>query len=213
MRQSLRLVVSVALLLSAFFFLQFRSVGEGVQLRKSFDTFPLALGTWKGEDDTVFDPQIVRVLKMSDYVMRRYVNEAGHSIWLYTAYWESQRRGSDIHSPKNCLPAGGWDPVEASKISITVPGRAAPITVNRYLIQKERQMQVVLYWFQAQGTVVAGELEAKVVMVRSAVLRNRTDGAVVRVSSSVYGTVQETTAEMVEYIQLLYPVLREFLPE
>lgn len=213
MRQSPRLVVSLTLLLSAFLFLQFRSVGEGVQLRKSFDSFPLALGSWKGEDDTVFEPQVLRMLKMSDYVMRRYVNKTGHSIWLYTAYWESQRRGSDIHSPKNCLPGGGWDPVEASKVSIAVAGRAAPITVNRYLIQKDREMQLVLYWFQAQGTVVAGELEAKIEMVRSAVLRNRTDGAVVRVSGPVHGTVQETTAEMVEYIQLLYPALREFLPE
>jgi EpsI family protein len=212
-RQPVRLLVSLTLLLSAFLFLQFRSVGEGVQLRKSFDTFPVTLGKWNGRDDTVFEPELVRILKMSDYLMRRYVDGTGHSIWLYTAYWQSQRRGSDIHSPKNCLPAGGWEPVEASRVTIAVAGAGGPITVNRYLIQKDRQMQVVMYWFQAQGTVVAGELDAKIEMVRSAVLRNRTDGAVVRVSSPVYGTVQETTAELVQYIQLLYPVLGEFLPE
>jgi EpsI family protein len=94
-----------------------------------------------------------------------------------------------------------------------VPGLVAPIDVNRYLIQKDRQMQVVLYWFQAQGIVVAGELDAKVEMVRSAIFRNRTDGAVVRLSSPVYGSVPETTAELVEYVQVLYPVLREFLPD
>jgi EpsI family protein len=127
-------------------------------------------------------------------------------------YWQSQRRGSDIHSPKNCLPAGGWEPVEATRIDIPVDGAAAPISVNRYLIQKDRQLQVVIYWFEAQGTVVAGELDAKIRMVRSAIVKNRTDGALVRLSSPVSGTVQETTDRMVQYIRLLYPVLREYLP-
>lgn len=213
MRQPLRLTASVALLLGAALFLQFRSVGEGVPLRKAFDAFPVALGGWKAQDDTVFEPQILKALKMSDYLMRRYVDGSGHSLWLYMAYWQSQRRGSDIHSPKNCLPAGGWEPVEASRLKISVPGSATPITVNRFLIQKDRQLQVVLYWFQARGTVVAGELDAKIEMVRGAVLRNRTDGAVVRLSSPVYGTVPETTAGMIEYVRLLYPVLREFLPD
>jgi EpsI family protein len=213
MRQSTRLLISAALLIGTFVFLQFRSVGEGVPLRRAFDSFPESLGTWKGQDDTVFDAETVKILKMSDYLMRRYVDRNGHSVWLYMAYWQSQRRGSDIHSPKNCLPAGGWEPVEASRLSIQVPGQTEPISVNRYLVQKDRQMQVVLYWFQAQGTVVAGELEAKVEMVRSAILRNRTDGAVVRLSSPVYGSVPETTAELVQYIQLLYPVLREYLPD
>ena len=74
-------------------------------------------------------------------------------------------------------------------------------------------MQVVMYWFQAQGTVVAGELDAKIEMVRSAILKNRTDGAVVRISAPVQGTVQETTEALVRYVQSLYPVLREYLPE
>jgi EpsI family protein len=213
MKPSSRLLISAALLIGTFVFLQFRSVGEGVPLRRAFDTFPESLGAWKGQDDTVFDVETVKILKMSDYLMRRYGDGNGHSVWLYMAYWQSQRRGSDIHSPKNCLPAGGWEPVEASRLAISVAGRSAPISVNRYLVQKDRQMQIVLYWFQAQGTVVAGELDAKIEMVRSAIFRNRTDGAVVRLSSPVYGSVPETTDELVQYIQLLYPVLREYLPD
>lgn len=213
MKQRARVLVSLALLLGAFLVLQFRSVGEGVQMRRSFDTFPTMLGSWKGQDDLTLEPDILRMLKMSDYLMRRYVNGTGQSMWLYMAYWPSQRKGSDIHSPKNCLPGGGWEPVEASRVAIEVPGAAAPIIVNRYLIQKDRQMQVVIYWFQAQGKVVAGELDAKIEMVRSAILRNRTDGAIVRISSPVYGDVPETTAELTRYVQLLYPVLREYLPQ
>jgi EpsI family protein len=207
-----RVGISVALLLFAFFALHFRSASEGVPLRGSFDSFPSSIGAWSGRDDIVLDTDTLSMLRMSDYLFRRYVDPVGQSAWLYIGYWQSRRRGSDIHSPRNCLPGGGWEPVETARITIPVAG-AAPITVNRYLIQKDRQMQVVMYWFQAQGTVVAGELDAKIAMVRSALLRNRTDGALVRISSPVRGTVPETTEALTAFVQTLYPILRDYLPE
>ncbi len=73
-------------------------------------------------------------------------------------------------------------------------------------------MQVILYWFQTQGKVVAGELGAKIELVRNAFFQNRTDGALVRVSSPVQGGVEQTTERMVAYVQALYPVLPEYLP-
>ena len=91
--------------------------------------------------------------------------------------YSSQARG---------LPGGGWEPIEASRISIRIPGRDRPITVNRYLIQRGNQMQITVYWFQSQGKVVAGEVSAKIELVRNALLKNRTDGALVRLSSPVH---------------------------
>ena len=213
MSQSVRLVVSAALLLGTLLTVHFRSAGEAVQIRKPFDTFPATLGSWKGQEETILEPDTLNLLKMSDYLMRRYVDPAGRSIWLYVGYWQSQRKGADIHSPKNCLPGGGWEPLEASRLMIPVPGAPEPITVNRYLIQKDKQMQIVIYWFQAQGTVVAGELGAKIEMVRSAILKNRTDGALVRLSAPVQGGVEQTTDRLIQYVQVLYPVLHEYLPE
>lgn len=214
MRFPARLAVSSAVLLAAALLVQFRSVGEGLPMRRPLDSFPQTIGSWKGKDDMVLDAEVLRMLKASDYVMRRYVDGTGHSAWLYVAYWQSQRRGSDIHSPKNCLPAGGWEPVETKRLTIPVGGGATgAITVNSYLIQKDRQLQVVIYWFQAQGVAVAGELDAKIHMVRSAILRNRTDGAIIRISSPVSGTVQDTTDRLVGYIQTLYPTLSTYLPD
>ena len=213
MSQPLRVAISAALLLVALVFVQFRPSSEAVQLRKPFSTFPAALGGWKGREETILDPDVLSMLKMSDYVMRRYVDTSGRPVWLYIGYWQSQRKGGDIHSPRNCLPGGGWEPIEASKISIPIPGLATPISVNRYLIQKDNQMQVTLYWFQTQGKVVAGELSAKIELVRNALLKNRTDGALVRLSSPVQGGVEQTTERLVAYVQALYPVLPEYLPD
>src|SRR5712664_4862771 len=89
------------------------------------------------------------------------------------------RKGAVIHSPKNCLPGAGWEPVEASFLTIAVPGPHPPITVNRYLIQKDRDQLLVLYWYHSQGHAIAGEVPARIAMVKNALVHNRTDGAIV----------------------------------
>jgi EpsI family protein len=213
MRQPVRLAVSAGLLLAALLVVQFRSPGEAIQMGKPFSTFPTTLGAWKGQEEAILEPDVLSMLKMSDYLMRRYTDDGGRPVWLYIGYWQSQRKGGDIHSPKNCLPGGGWEPIEASRLSIRIPGRDAPISVNRYLIQKDNQMQITVYWFQTQGKVVPGELGAKIELVRNAILRNRTDGALVRLSSPVQGGVEQTTERLVAYVQALYPVLHEYLPD
>jgi EpsI family protein len=213
MTQATRLTVSAALLLAALLVIQFRSQGEAVQIRRPFSSFPAAVGGWKGEEETILEPATLDMLKMSDYLMRRYVDSKGHPILLYVGYWQSQRKGGDIHSPRNCLPGGGWEPVEASRLSIPIDGMPSGISVNRYLIQKDNQMQIALYWFQSQGKAVPGEVGAKIELVRNAILRNRTDGALVRLSAPVQGGVDQTTDRMVAYVQALYPILRDYLPE
>lgn len=212
MTLTIRAVIAAALLLGALLVLQFRSTGEAVPIRKSFDTFPSRIASWQARESNNLDLEIVSLLKVNDYVMRRYANADGRNLWLYIGYWSTQRKGAQIHSPRNCLPGGGWEPIEASRLVVPLPGHA-PIEVNRYLIQKDRDQQVVLYWYQSQGKAVAGELDAKIEMVRSAITRNRTDGALVRVSTPVSGGVAETTDVLVRYIQALYPVLADYLPE
>ena len=209
----IRAALAAVLLLGALLVLQFRSTGEAVPIRKSFDTFPSTVATWQERQSNNLDLEIVNLLKVNDYVMRRYTDRDGRTLWLYIGYWATQRKGAQIHSPRNCLPGGGWEPIEAGRLIVALPAPHAPIEVNRYLIQKDRDQQVVLYWYQSQGKAVAGELAAKLEMVRSAITRNRTDGALVRVSAPVSGGIAETTSSLVRYVQALYPILGEYLPE
>jgi len=212
MSQPARLGISALVLLAALLVVQFRSPGEAVPIRKPLTSFPATVGGWTGQGDTLLDRDALQMLKLSDYLMRRYVDSSGHVLGLYVGYWQSQRKGGDIHSPRNCLPGGGWEPVEVSQLMIAIPGRPTPIPVNRYLVQKDNQMQVILYWFQSQGDVVAGEVSAKIALVRNAFLRNRTDGALVRLSSPVQGGIDQTTSRLVAYAGALYPLLVDYLP-
>jgi EpsI family protein len=208
-----RLVLSAALLLGAFLVLQLRGTGEAVPVRQPLSEFPSSLDSWEGRPATTLDVEVLNILKVKDYLMRRYTDPSGKSLWLYIGYWDSQRKGAQPHSPRNCLPGGGWEPLEAKRIAIPLPDGQAPITINRYVIQKDQYQQVVLYWYQSQGRAVAGEVAARVDMVRNALTRNRTDGALVRVSMPVYGSIADTSDALVRYVQAMYPVLGRYLPD
>src|SRR6266852_4804264 len=125
--------MSVMLLIGALLVTQLRSSGEAVPIRQALDTFPTLVGDWRGQEGAVFESEVLNLLKVKDYLLRRYANRDGRSVWLYIAYWDTQRKGAQIHSPKNCLPSSGWEPLEASEMTIGIPGRSQRISVNRYL--------------------------------------------------------------------------------
>ncbi len=210
--QRIRIGVSLLCLMASALVLKTSTQGEAVPLRRTLDEFPTTIGGWRGQEATVLEVEVLNILRVSDYLMRRYVDASGRAAWLYIGYWETQRKGAQIHSPKNCLPGSGWEPLEASSLAISLPGgRLLP--VNRFVIQKAGEREVVLYWYRAQGQDVAGEVSAKISMVTSAITRHRTDGALVRVSSSVNGTVAETSDRLVSFVRAMYPVLALYLPD
>ncbi len=208
-----RIMISCALLMGAYLFLQFRPAGVVVPLRKPLSVFPSLIKNWQGEEALVFEGEVLNILKVKDYLLRRYVDPSGRSLWLYLGYWDTQRKGAQMHSPKNCLPGAGWEPVEAQRVSIPLAESPGVIAVNRYLVQKDQYQELVLYWYQSGGQAVASEIDAKLQLVRNAIFYNRTDGALIRTSSPVYGSVQETFALHVNYIQAMYPFLSQFLPD
>jgi len=199
--------------MSAYLFLQFRPAGAVVPLHKPLNVFPSLIKNWQGEEALVLEGEVTNILKVKDYLLRRYINSSGRSLWLYIGYWDTQRKGAQMHSPKHCLPGGGWEPVEARRVSIPLAEPPGAITVNRYLVQKDQYQELVLYWYQSGGQAVAGESDAKLQLIRNAIFHNRTDGALIRTSSPVYGSVQETFDLHVNYIQAMYPFLSQFLPD
>jgi len=208
-----RVTISGALLMSAYLFLQFRPAGAVVPLRKPFNVFPDLIQDWQEEEVLAFDEQALNTLKVTDYLLRRYVNHSGRSLWLYIGYWDTQRKGAQMHSPKHCLPGAGWEPMEAQRVSLPLREPPSALTVNRYLVQKDRDQLLVLYWYQSGGQAVAGEFAAKLQLVNNAIFRSRTDGALIRTMSPIYGSRQETFDLHVNYIQAMHPVLSQFLPD
>jgi EpsI family protein len=133
---------------------------------------------------------------------------------LYIGYYGSQRQGDTIHSPQNCLPGAGWQPVEGGRVPLDVDGRR--VTVNRYVIQKGLDRQVVLYWYQGRGRVVANEYANKLWLMLDAARLHRSDGALVRVVAPVLrspgGSLAAADDAAAAFTRTIFPRLPAHLP-
>jgi EpsI family protein len=212
--------VAVAMLLSTWGSLQLLSHGEPVLSKKPFSEFPLAINSrWEGKELGI-GRDVLDVLKLTDYMMRVYVpvrTEQAVSgfrlpVYLYVGFYESQRTGATYHSPKNCLPGAGWQFVEAEPAVVAGP-YGADVTVNKVLIQKGLDKQVILYWYQDRGRVMASEYWAKAYLIWDAMTMHRTDGSLVRISLPVGTSVEDAYRQGFAFMQDAWPLLQGYLPD
>lgn len=177
--------------------------------------FPDDIGEWHGTRGRL-EQIYIDALKFDDYLLADYRDQAGDSVNLYVAYYASQRKGASVHSPKSCLPGGGWRIKDFSQREIPGPGVGGqPLRVNRSLIQMGDERLLVYYWFQQRGRVMTNEYLVKWFLFWDALTRNRTDGALVRLTIAAPrgDDLAEKDALLSEFANLIQPSLRRFVPE
>jgi len=188
---------------------------RSMALRHDLDSVvPATIGEWQGHD-VEMPNQELEVAGPTSYLLRYYEapGTASDSTWisLYVGYYERQVRGKTIHSPKNCLPGAGWAPVQSAVLTIVTP--TGPVKVNRYLLQNDDRLALVLYWYQGRGRVQANEYVVKWDLLRDAVLHQRTEEALVRIVVPIHGGNQEAaTATASELATRVIPALWSALP-
>jgi len=162
-------------------------------------------------EDRPFDIQVVRAIGADDYINRVY---AGNSlpIELYIGYYRDQRTGDRIHSPRNCLPGSGWEPVHSTRIQIgSVDG--IPVVVNGFLVAQGSRRDMVLYWYQSHGRIIASEYLAKFWLVADALKHRTADGAIIRIWTTAADGEATSQARAVEFARHVYPQVAKFLPD
>lgn len=181
----MRFIAAAALIGLTAVLLQARGRNEVFPKRLPLNAFPQQFGAWKATDLPI-DKETLDILGPGDFLLREYSPQTNLSptVNLYIAYFPSQRAGDTIHSPKNCLPGAGWLPVESERIQLSLPGHA-PFPVNRYVIAKGDSRLLVLYWYWAHDRGIASEYWAKYYLVADAIRMNRSDGALVRISTAM----------------------------
>jgi EpsI family protein len=213
-----RIGIVVVLLLASAGVIAKASRIENVPPREPFSRFPFQIGSWRGADNEPLSAEVLKVLGADDYLSRYYYAERA-VVGFFVGYYESQRQGDSMHSPLNCLPGAGWQPLDKSYLPIQVAsasGVQSEITVNRYVIEKGLDQQVVLYWYQSHGRVIANEYRSKIFMVYDAARLNRSDASLVRVTSPKLGSdaggLQQAEARAIEFVKQVFPMMERFLP-
>ena len=191
-----------------------RSKSEYIPPRVSFTDFPMVIGDWEGKRDQL-ESIVLDVLKLEDYIIADYTNSEGHAVNFYIAYYESQKKGESAHSPRSCIPGGGWQISSHERELIPVGSALELSLVNRLVIEKGEYKQLVYYWFQGRSRTITNEYMVKWYMFQDALTQNRTDGALVRLITTVLPgqTLADADERLTEFARQAAPLLPEYIPE
>jgi exosortase D (VPLPA-CTERM-specific) len=194
-------------------------ISSGVEFRqkipvgKPFSQFPLTVGTWEGTRQYM-GQEFITELDLSDYTMIDF-KSGGKHVDFYVAYYESQRKGESIHSPETCLPGSGWEFEQAGKAEVALKDPHRLVTVNRATMEKSGDRQLSYFWFPARGRILTNIWELKFYTFWDSLMRQRSDGALVRLITPVLQGEQVEDAEkrLQEFTKQIVPVLEEFIPK
>lgn len=212
---------------------------QAMELRADLaQTMPAALDGFEGRD-VVLSPEEIRGAGVTTYLFREFQRPgagiavadsatatasgttvdsataaasapAAESFSLYVGYYDSQTQGKTIHSPKNCLPGAGWEALRSRTVTIETP--AGPVRANRYLLQREEQQALVVYWYQGRGRIEANEYIVKANLLRDAALRGRSEEALVRIVVPITSDEESAYRLAVAAAARFVPSLQRALP-
>jgi EpsI family protein len=205
-------LVATSIMLLTFGLLTYLSNPEIIAAKKPFATFPTEIGPWKGVEDR-FDEKVYNILGVDDSFYADYRAPGKPWINLYVGFYQSQREGELIHSPKNCMPGGGWNIVGSSIEALPLGSAdAKDYKAIKLVLQKGPNKQISLYWYQSRGRIISSEYMQKIYLVWDAITRNRTDGSFVRLIAPVISSEEQTLETLKNFSKDLFPILQEYIP-
>lgn len=208
-------VLLVMLIATAIGFNYMQERDDIIPVRKPFLNFPMQLGLWQGKNEYL-DQFYLKELKLTDYAVINYTQpETGANVNFYSAYYQAQRRGVAVHSPKGCMPGGGWEMTDISQLSLPdIQLDDHPVEINRVVIQKGASKQLVYYWFQQRGRSITNEYLVKWYLFTDALTMNRTDGSLIRLVTGVGETEDLKLADqrLQTFMKDLVQELPEYIP-
>lgn len=210
-RRLIHLLAVAFLLAGTLWFTQGGANPRAMALRQPLDQLTLALGKWRGAGpDQAMDEPSLELLKPQDYLLRTYRDSALHPCAVFVAFFGMQREGAMIHSPRHCLPGGGWQILERQPVAINGPG--GPWVVNHLVIGHGLTRLSVLYWYQGRGRVQADEYRDRLLLAWDGLRLGRSDGALVRLTAPAPGDMQPVLEGQMDLAQALIPALDAMLP-
>ena len=205
----LRVAVVLVLLAGAALFMNFHKDLE-VPLARPFSEFPVAHNGWRMVTQSNFSDDILSLLRPTEYLSRRYVRSDGASVDMYLSYFDGSPEGGRIHSPKNCLPGGGWTELSSERIIINMSGEKVNLVRAVYAFGESKE--VFYYWFAMRGQTISNEISLKLAEITGSMFHRRRDQSFIRISVQAKDNVDVTQERIEDFLMDFYPIIREYLP-
>lgn len=180
MIQDWRWWTSCVLLAGSLVATRLRDAGPPARLAVPLSAIPFEWEGWRGEDDPPLRQEIAASLGATAYLSRTY-RRGSRTANLFIAYYANPRAGETMHSPKHCLPGGGWEPVELTTLPLDT--ELGPVEINKYVLYRAGDQSIVLYWYQTPQRVIASEYSSKLWLIWDTLRMRSTASSIVRVTT------------------------------
>jgi EpsI family protein len=182
---------------------------RSMPLADSLESLPKAVLGYDGQTLKLDSAQL-KLAGPTAALSRFYRRDSADFFSLYVGYYERQKQGSTIHSPKNCLPGAGWEPIGSRRLAVDTD--QGPVLLNRFVIAKKAERALVYYWYQGRGRTEADEYKVKLDLIRDAALYRRSDEALVRLVLPLSGGEAAADSTAHRLVRALSPELRRVFP-
>ena len=158
-------------------------------------------------------PDVAEVIGADDTIVVDMVSPKGELLNIYAAYLEARRDGRSWHSPRQCIPGGGWE-IKSHTVVSRGTFNGAPLNYNRLVIENRGQRQLVYYWYPQRGRNIANEFMMRFYLTFDAVTRHRSDGAMVRLLTNVASdeTLEAAEARLTGALETMEGFLPKYIP-
>lgn len=207
-------IVVLLLLFGTWYLLQNSIAVTPTPIKQSLASFPTTIGQWKVVHSSESSKDIIEMLGVDDDLQYTYQNPEGKIVTLYIGYYSAVGVTGAYHSPKNCLPGGGWgiDDISPVTLDTGIEGNSKSV-VSQMMIRNGDKYQLVLYWFQNRGRIIASEYWEKIYLVLDALRIKRRDGTFVRIMATVQGNDFATASDdATEFSKQVMSYLESYLP-
>lgn len=176
-----------------------------------FDLIPLETSDYHGQERRL-DEFNYDVLQADTTMFRLYRDASGSNFWLFVAYFVSQEYGSQMHSPRQCVPGGGWRINDHQPFTFQLQSGETK-TINRLVIVQQDSQQLMYYWYETRGGALIDEFEVKWDLAVNSLLLRPTDAAFVRLTLPLLdGDLEAADRETVNFLRQLQPHIMKALP-
>jgi len=209
----LRVLTVLIFIIGTFYLLQNVSGTRRTPIKQPLAKFPVTLGDWQARSSRESSEAVIKLLGVDDYIEYNYASPNGQTVNFYAAFYESVGTGGGYHSPKNCIPGGGWGIDAVKTVTIQPKGSQAPVTVAEMIIRNRNEYQVVMYWYQNRGRIISSEYWEKFYLVLDAILKKRRDGTFVRLMiPAPGGDIPQAEKVLEQFAAQVVTELDNFLP-
>jgi EpsI family protein len=185
--------------------------------RSPFRIFPPEIAGWSGSVKEI-PVDTIETLEADDYILIDFHHpDESAPVGFWSAYYRTT--GADrgqIHSPEACLPGSGWNILTSHPLELPMALRGEErMTVNRATISQGADNVLVYYWFEGRGRTIANERVSKLVSKFDGLVKGRTDGALVRLTTPILPGENESAADA-RILRLMEPLLGSlprFIPD